>query len=184
MLRILLALAMTIVSFASPAQEDVIAALEEGGKVLLIRHAKAPGTGDPENFVIDDCSTQRNLSEEGRRQASELGDRLRNNGIEVTEALSSRWCRALDTARLAFGDDAVIPFAPLDSFFGDRSRRDSQTEAVRERIAAFGGPGTLVMVTHQVNVTALTDIVPREGEAVVLEPSARGFEVIGRVTFD
>ncbi|APH72938.1 histidine phosphatase family protein [Aquibium oceanicum] len=184
MLRILLALAMTLASFASLAQEDAIATLEDGGKVLLIRHARAPGTGDPDNFVIDDCSTQRNLSEEGRRQAAALGDRLRTNGIEVTEVLSSRWCRALDTARLAFGDDAVTPFEPLDSFFGDRGRRDGQTEAARQRIAAFDGPGTLVMVTHQVNVTALTEIFPREGEAVVLEPTSEGFEVIGRVTFD
>jgi broad specificity phosphatase PhoE len=94
-------------------------ALARGGTVALIRHARAPGTGDPAGFRLDACSTQRNLSEDGRAQAGRLGQAFRDNAVPVGRVLSSRWCRALDTARLAFGD-RTEPFPDLDSFFSDR----------------------------------------------------------------
>jgi phosphohistidine phosphatase SixA len=163
----------------SPGGASAWQALAAGGAVALVRHARAPGTGDPPGFRLEDCATQRNLSDDGREQARRLGATLRERGVEVSRVLSSRWCRALDTARLATGRAEAFP--PLDSFFGDRSEEAAQTEAVRREIQSWRGPGTLLMVTHQVNVTALTGIYPREGEMLVLVPGEGGPKLLGRL---
>jgi phosphohistidine phosphatase SixA len=166
----------------TPTPSPGLRALVEGGAVALLRHAAAPGTGDPPGFRLGDCATQRNLSETGRRQAAELGLKLRQGGVAIAEARSSRWCRALDTARLAFPDLAVEPDPALDSFFDDRASRDRQTEAARALVRSWQGrPGVLALITHQVNITALTEVFPAEGEIVVLRPT--DMSVIGRVRF-
>ncbi|MCB5175123.1 histidine phosphatase family protein [Microvirga sp. SM9] len=162
------------------ASEEAWQALRTGGTVALFRHARAPGTGDPSHFRLEDCSSQRNLSAEGRRQAAEIGSRFRARNIRVERVLSSRWCRSLDTAKLAFGDLAE-PFPPLDSFFAERDRRDAQTRAVLQLIESWDRNGVLVLVTHQVNITALTDIFPIEGEILVLRPKEKGFDLVGRI---
>ena len=157
-------------------------ALHEGGKVALIRHADAPGTGDPPNFVLEDCSTQRNLSAGGQAQAGRLGAAFRSNGVSVDQVLTSGWCRCIETATIAFGMAEVWP--PLHSFFRDVGTEAAQTAEVRARVAAWEGPGTLVLVTHQVNITALTDIFPAAGEIIVLAPAAErgfGFSIVWRV---
>jgi len=157
-------------------------ALREGGRVALIRHADAPGTGDPPNFVLEECSTQRNLSAGGRAQAGRLGAAFRANGVSVDRVLTSGWCRCIETATIAFGTAEVWP--ALHSFFRDAGTEAAQTAEVRARVAAWGGPGTLVLVTHQVNVTALTEIFPAAGEIIALAPTERGagFSIVGRVT--
>ena len=157
-------------------------ALREGGRVALIRHADAPGTGDPPNFVLEECSTQRNLSAGGRAQAARLGAAFRANGVSVDRVLTSGWCRCIETATIAFGTAEVWP--ALHSFFRDAGTEAAQTAEVRARVAAWGGPGTLVLVTHQVNVTALTEIFPAAGEIIALAPTERasGFSIVGRVT--
>ena len=166
---------------ALQASEEAWQALRDGGTVALFRHARAPGTGDPANFRLEDCTTQRNLSAEGRRQAQAIGEAFKARQIPVERVLSSRWCRALDTARLAFGS-LTEPFPPLDSFFSGRDQEEAQTQAVRERIAAWRSRGVLVLVTHQVNITALTGIFPGEGEMLVLRPKpGAGFELVGRI---
>ncbi|WP_230530855.1 histidine phosphatase family protein [Microvirga roseola] len=180
------ALALTILAATALAQplaasEAAWQALRDGGTVALLRHARAPGTGDPAGFKLEDCSTQRNLSEEGREQARQLGETFGDRQIPVTRVLSSRWCRSLDTARLAFGDRAE-PYPPLDSFFRSRGDREAQTEAVRELVRGWSSEGVLVLVTHQVNITALTDVFPAEGEVIVLRPKAEdGFDLVGRI---
>lgn len=177
-LTILLALAGALPASASEAAWQ---ALREGGAVALFRHARAPGTGDPPGFRLEDCATQRNLSAEGREQARGIGEQFRARGIPVARVLSSRWCRSLDTARLAFGSQ-VEPFPPLDSFFSERDGREAQTRAVRELVEGWRSDGVLALVTHQVNITALTGIFPAEGEAVVLRPRAgAGFDIVGRI---
>jgi phosphohistidine phosphatase SixA len=146
--------------------------LEQPGEqryVVLLRHALAPGTGDPANFQLEDCATQRNLSAEGRSQAAQIGQAFRDRGIAVDQVLSSQWCRCLETAAL-MDLGMVEPYPALNSFFRDRSTAESQTTAVKQfLLAQAGSPGVTVMVTHQVNITGLTEIVPRSGEAVVLE---------------
>lgn len=145
-------------------------ALRRDGAVALIHHARAPGIGDPPGFLLTDCATQRRLSPDGEAQARALGRRLRDEGVVVGRVLSSRWCRCLDTARLAFG--AAEPFPALDSFFGDRGREPEQTAALRDLIGGWKGPGALILVTHQVNITALTGLVPSEGEILVVRAGA------------
>jgi broad specificity phosphatase PhoE len=111
-----------------------------------------------------------------------MGQRLRDAGVPVTEVRSSRWCRALDTARLAFPNVPVAPEAALDSFFGAQESAARQTEQTRSLIAGWRDrQGVLALVTHQVNVTALTQVFPAEGEIVVLRPNLSGFELVGRV---
>ena len=159
----------------APASEAAWQALREGGAVALFRHARAPGTGDPQGFRLEDCATQRNLSAEGREQARGIGDQFKAQRVPVVRVLSSRWCR------LAFGALAE-PFPPLDSFFSEREGREAQTRAVRELVEGWRSEGVLALVTHQVNITALTGIFPAEGEVVVLRPKAgAGFEIVGRI---
>jgi phosphohistidine phosphatase SixA len=144
-----------------------------------MRHARAPGVGDPPNFKLEDCTTQRNLSEEGRAQARRIGNAFRERGIRVERVLSSAWCRTLETARLAFGEAEA--FAPLNSFFGQRKDEPEQTREVLAVIGSWQGSGVLALVTHQVNVTALTREFPQEGEILVLQPGSDGFKLVGRI---
>ena len=151
------------------AEDPVWDALRGGGLVVLIRHATTePGLGDPPGFRVEDCATQRNLSEAGRAEARLIGAAFRQRGIPVHRVLSSRWCRCLETGQLAFG--RAEPWLALDSFFDDRSREPEQTRTVRALIAEPLAVGNLVLVTHQVNITALTGIVPAMGEIVVISP--------------
>ena len=165
------------------AEEIPWDALRKGGYVLLMRHAATePGVGDPPQFTLGDCKTQRNLSAAGRDQAARTGQRFREAGVDIAAVLSSRWCRCMDTANIAFG--SATPEPALDSFFGERSsRNEQQTAATRARIQSFRGPGNLVMVTHQVNITALTGAFPAEGEIFVVRASAQGaLQLTARIT--
>ncbi|MFZ1415313.1 MAG: histidine phosphatase family protein [Defluviicoccus sp.] len=147
--------------------EAAWAALAGGGHAALMRHATAPGFGDPKGFRLDDCSTQRNLSEAGREEARMVGERFRSRGIAINGVYSSVWCRCLETARL-LDLGPVVPLAPLNSFFEARERAEAQTAALRAWLAAQPAADTLVLVTHQVNITALTGIIPASGEIVVV----------------
>ena len=116
------------------------ALLQRGGQVVVMRHAATePGVGDPPGFRLDDCRTQRNLSAVGREEARRLGAAVQARGVPIGQVLSSRWCRCLETARLAFGP--VEPWLPLDSFFHDRSREATQTPIVRQRAGERPPPG-------------------------------------------
>ncbi|WNZ23142.1 histidine phosphatase family protein [Leptolyngbya sp. NK1-12] len=152
------------------------------GYVLLLRHALAPGTGDPANFRLDDCSTQRNLSTEGQQQAIRIGEILRQQNIPVSRVLSSQWCRCLETARL-MSVGPVEPFPVLNSFFQDRSSEQAQTEQLRQFILENrDNAGVIVMVTHQVNITAISTIVPQSGSAIVMRAiSPEQIELIGQL---
>jgi len=141
--------------------------------VLLLRHALAPGTGDPPGFRLDDCSTQRNLSAAGREQAQALGDRLRTAGIHEARVYSSRWCRCLETARL-LDLGPVEPLPALDSFFQQRSERPARTQAAREFLQELPPGAPVVMVTHQVNIFALTGEFTPSGGGIVAETGTDG----------
>jgi phosphohistidine phosphatase SixA len=150
------------------------------GAVLLVRHANAPGMGDPAGFQLGDCRTQRNLDRTGREQARRLGDQFASRRIAVGAVLASQWCRTKDTAELAF-PNRVREEAAFNSFFDDGTRQPAQTAAALDILKRWKGPGALVVVTHQVNVTALTGVVPASGEGVVVRSTADGIEVVGRV---
>lgn len=153
---------------------DAWSELARPGAVVLFRHATAPGVGDPPNFRLDDCATQRNLDERGRAEARRLGERFRQHGVNVGAVLTSQWCRTRETARLAFGE-RVRDEPAFNSFFGqDAARREAQTERARRLLADWKGPGVLVVVTHQVNITALTGQGALSAEGVVVQPTAQG----------
>ena len=148
--------------------DELLGRLRAGGLVMLMRHARTePGTGDPPGFRHNDCSTQRNLDARGRAQARMAGERLRAERVPVGRVLTSRWCRCRETAELiALGP--VEHFPPLDSFFEDRSRRAEHRAGMLGFIEAWQGPGNALLVTHQVNVTAVSGVFPVSGETVVM----------------
>lgn len=181
MSRIILVFALLFAALPARATEAGWALLRDGGHAVLIRHAMAPGTGDPAKFDIEDCATQRNLSEQGKQQARRMGALFAARAAPADRVLSSRWCRSLETARLAFGDRAVEPFPALDALTGDKDAE--QSAAVMEEIRDYSGSGNLLMVTHDVNIKALTGVSPREGEAIIVQPQDDGLRVIGRIIF-
>ncbi len=138
------------------------------GLVVLMRHAEAPGTGDPPGFRLGDCTTQRTLDDGGRAQARRMGDRLRELGIRQARVLSSQWCRCLETARLLdLGPVEELP--ALNSFFGHPEEKAAKVVAVQNVLAGLPDDGApVILVTHQVTVTALTGVHPASGEAVLL----------------
>ena len=155
--------------------------MQSGKAIILLRHAEAPGSCDPPDFKLGDCSTQRNLSEEGRAQSRAIGDLFRANGITSAAVYSSQWCRCLDTARL-LGLGEVEPLDLLNSFFGDSSAEPARSATLLGwlREQRFDGPA--VFVTHQINITGLTGEVPDSGEMIVVGiDTGPPVEVVGRV---
>jgi phosphohistidine phosphatase SixA len=143
--------------------------LKSGGHVALIRHARAPGFGDPPGFRLADCATQRNLSDEGREQARRIGQAFRDNGVAVDNVLSSEWCRCLETAAL-LGLGPVERFPALNSFFEMRENRDPQMKILVPWVRDARPEGVFVLVTHQVVISALTGEGAGSGEIVVVRP--------------
>ena len=159
------------------AQDDLLALLRSADGVGVMRHARAPGTGDPANFRPGDCTTQRNLDDTGREQARRIGARLREAGVSVP-VFTSEWCRTRETADL-LGMGPVWPLPALNSFFGSRATEAAQTAAVQAFIAELDGAA--ILVTHQVNITALTGVFPADGEMVVLRRGPAGYAGAGRI---
>jgi phosphohistidine phosphatase SixA len=157
-------------------------ALESPTAIALMRHALAPGTGDPANFDVDDCSTQRNLDDRGREQARRIGAALRERGVVFDGIWTSQWCRCRETAQL-LDMGAVREVPPLNSFFGRRGHEEAQTQATLDLLAGIDD-ARLMLVTHQVNITALTGVFPRSGEIVVAERTADGLTVTGQILID
>ena len=173
---------LPVIASAQANQDIAWTQLRQGRAVALIRHAIAPGLGDPPGFRIGDCTTQRNLSQEGRDQARRIGEFFREKGVKETSVYSSQWCRCSETARLlALGPVKELP--ALNSFFEDRSTDEAQTKQIRKFITSLPTGKPHIMVTHQVNITALTDIVPSSGEIIIFQLTQDGQgKVLGRFT--
>jgi broad specificity phosphatase PhoE len=151
---------------------------------LLIRHASTqPGLGDPPGFRLDDCSTQRNLSDAGRAEARRLGERLRRERVPIARVYASPWCRCRETAMLAFGK--AEDWEPLSSFFDFPDREADYTERVKKRIADLSrreARANVVMVTHNVNIAALTRLSVAPSEmAIVRAEGCCGVRTLGRL---
>lgn len=155
------------------ANESAWEVLRQPGAVAVMRHALAPGTGDPGNFDLGDCTTQRNLDERGRQQARDIGQAFREHDIAVDRVLTSQWCRSRETAELLEVAE-VEDFPPLNSFFRRRAQAQEQTDAVRDYLSAMPDDQRLVLVTHQVNITALTGRFPASGEIFVIDVAPDG----------
>ncbi len=167
---------------AAPGAEDALWQKLRGGDVaVLMRHAATvPGIGDPPGFVLAQCATQRNLSERGREDARRIGAAFRQHGVTPGAVWSSRWCRCLDTARLAFG--RVEPEPGLDSLFNtDEETTATQLRGLRARLATRRERTPLVLVTHDVNIRALTGLSLAQGEMVLVQLRDGKLEPIGRL---
>lgn len=184
--RLLPALLLVLAAAADAAngEDPLWALLRAGGQVVLVRHAGTePGVGDPPGFRLDDCGTQRNLSEVGRREAQRLGESLRAHGVPVATVLTSPWCRCRETARLAFGREGrVVP--ALGNLFG-RPREEAPQLMQLRRLVQPPAAGNTFMVTHGSTVYAFTGISPDTTEMVVLTPERDGaFRVAGRLPLE
>ena len=153
----------------SYSNEIILAALEDGKKIVFIRHAIAPGNGDPDDFDINDCSSQRNLSEKGRNQSKKIGDFFRINKIKIDTVLSSEWCRCKDTAKLAFGNFKT--FSALNSFYEARfaKNKSEQIKELRNFIRNWEDDSNLIIVTHFVVISTLLNKGVSSGEMIITD---------------
>ncbi len=180
MWRLLLCLLALAALPAAAADDTVTWAALRDGAIVLFRHANAPGVGDPPQFKLGDCRTQRNLDDSGRAQARRIGERLKREAVPVRAVWSSQWCRTRDTAELA----ALAPVREVqafNSFFGERADAPSQTAAARALLLGWRERGTLVVVTHQVNISALTGQGTASGEGIVLRAEGDTLKLVGRI---
>ena len=166
---VLFVLALSLIfapTLAIADERDAWAALVKGGHVALVRHGSAPpGYGDPPGFKIDDCATQRNMDERGREQSRALGAAFRQHGVPVDRIISSPWCRCLETARL-------MALGPVENVMvvASSERSPERLVVLKQIVADWRGPGTLVVVTHAFTVQALVGILPEQAETVAVRP--------------
>ena len=164
---------------SAQADEPLWKLLKGGGQVIFIRHAiTTPGVGDPPGFKLEDCGTQRNLTDEGRAHARRIGEAFRKQAIPVERIVTSPWCRCIETAKLAFGKHDEVSTA-LSNLFGRHENRDKQIAQLKTFAPK---KGNLVMVSHGSTIVALTGISPDTGEMVIVTPQGGGkFAVAGRL---
>ena len=160
------------------SSEKILNALEEGNKLIFIRHSLAPGNGDPENFNINDCSTQRNLSQKGVKQSEKIGQFFNENNVKIGKVLSSEWCRCKDTAKIAFQNFKT--FNALNSFY-DKKFEKNQSKQLYDfykYINNWNDGKNLIFVTHYVVISSILGIGTSSGEIVVTD---KNFKIIGRL---
>lgn len=175
-------LVLPLLVSANDGNANAWQALKDGEAILILRHALAPGTGDPANFTLNDCSSQRNLNEVGREQARSWKPFLAEHGIEQARVYTSQWCRTRDTAS-EMDVGAVSDMPSLNSFFQNRGDRLAQTRETVEQVNALGPGLPVVLVSHQVNITALAGIYPSSNEGVILAlPLSDEPSVLARIT--
>jgi phosphohistidine phosphatase SixA len=163
------------------AQEDLVAALRTPGHIGLMRHSTAPGSDDPPNFKLGACGTQRNLSASGRAQAQAIGARLRQAGLTGIRVVSSQWCRTLDTARL-LDIGAVEELPALNSLVSYPGQSAAMTADARRWILSQDLSKPTILVTHQINIGAIGNAYPNEGDIVVVQRTAAGeLRVLGTI---
>jgi len=173
------------ISLTTPIKADLyknlINQLEDGGKLIFIRHAYAPGNGDPAGFNLNDCSTQRNLSDDGRKQAQRIGEFFTKNKIEIDKVLSSEWCRCKETAKIAFKNYSTNSF--LNSFYSSKfsKNKDKQVKAFNYYIKNLESKKNLIFVTHYVFISEVLNYGPSSGEIVV---SDKNLNIIGSIEID
>ena len=179
-MKILKSLIIILISLTTPIKADLntnlLNQLEDGGKLIFIRHAYAPGGGDPDNFNLNDCSTQRNLNYEGREQAKYIGEFFKKNKIKIDKVLSSEWCRCKETARIAFKNFSTNNF--LNSFYSSKyaKNKDKQIKLLKNYVKKFESDKNLILITHYVLIFEVLNYAPSSGEIVV---SDKNFNMIG-----
>ena len=167
--KIILIFFLFLLNKSSLANENIVEILKKENNIIFIRHAIAPGNGDPPNFDILDCSTQRNLNKDGKLQALKIGKFFKKNDIKITEVLSSEWCRCKDTSKIAFGNYETKNF--LNSFYDDRfsENKDKQILDFQKFIRNWNKTGNLVLVTHYIVISEILNIATSSGEIVITD---------------
>jgi broad specificity phosphatase PhoE len=160
---------------AESALAKVIA--ETGANVMFMRHALAPGYGDPSHFDVNDCATQRNLDATGRAQAKALGKVLGQHQIRFDEIKSSQWCRCQETARL-LNVGKVVPFAGLNSFFEEHADREQTLSQLKSYLDSLKQDDLVLLVTHQVVISAVTGIYAPSGGVVLFNTTAKASKAL------
>ena len=168
-------------SIKADLNENLMNQLEEGGKLIFIRHAYAPGSGDPDNFNLNDCSTQRNLSEDGKTQAQLIGVFFKENKIKIDKILSSEWCRCKETAFIAFEDFETKDF--LNSFYSIKFAKNKKTQVknLKKYVNKWNSKKNLILVTHYVVISEVLNYAPGSGEIII---SDKNFNKIGNIEID
>jgi len=168
-----------LIVFSTPinSQEQLINLIKDGNKLIFIRHAYAPGSGDPINFDLNDCSTQRNLNKEGINQSKKIGHFFSNNKIQIDIVLSSEWCRCKDTAKFAF--NKYTTFNALNSFYDPRFKKNKNKQVLDLKKYIFGlnNKKNIILITHFVVISEILNISASSGEIIV---SDKEFNIIGR----
>ena len=177
----ILILFFILFAFDSNAENTVVSLLKEEGKIIFIRHSIAPGGGDPENFSLNDCTTQRNLSKKGIEQSKQIGEFFKKNKVIISKVLSSQWCRCKDTAFHAFGK--YEEFFALNSTFQIKFSGNSkkQAEALKNFVKKWDGKGNIILVTHYVIILKHTNYAPSSGELVITD---KNFNVLSTLRTD
>ena len=171
-----------LIYIISPVKADlnqnIISELKKGGKIIFIRHAYAPGGGDPNNFDINDCATQRNLNNDGRHQSKKIGDFFKKNEISIEKVYSSEWCRCKETASIAFRSFETKNF--LNSFFSQRfvKNRENQVENFNKFINNWNGKRNLIFVTHYVVISEILNYAPASGEIIVSDKQLKVIDTL------
>ena len=173
-------LVLSFFVFSNPASsnEKLINSLKEGGKLIFIRHAYAPGNGDPENFNLKDCDTQRNLNQEGINQSKKIGLFFTKKKIQIDKVLSSEWCRCKDTAKYAF--NSFDTFDALNSFYDIRftKNKNKQIKDLKKYTLNWNSKKNLVLITHFVVISAVLGVGSSSGEIIV---SDQNFNIISSI---
>ena len=160
------------------SNDELISNLQSGGNIVFIRHAIAPGSGDPNNIDLNDCRTQRNLSEEGINQSKKIGELFIENNIPIDKVLSSEWCRCKDTARYAFKNYKT--FHGLNSFYDEKfyKFKEKQILDLKTYINNWDSEKNLILITHYVVIYELLNLAVSSGELIVTK---KNLELIGRI---
>jgi len=181
-MRLLNIILIIFISLTNEIKADkknlILENLKKGGNIIFIRHAYAPGNGDPENFDINDCNTQRNLNDEGRVQSKKIGNFFKDNEIQIDKVISSEWCRCTETALIAFDNFETQNF--LNSFYSPKFAKNKSTQMknLKRYIDKWKSDKNLVLVTHYVVIAEALNYRPSSGEIVI---SDKNFVKIGNL---
>ena len=180
MRKVFLILILGLLNFQTNvfSSDKIINQLKSGGNIIFIRHAIAPGNGDPDNFDLKDCSTQRNLSKNGIEQSKKIGEFFKDNKIKVEKVLSSEWCRCKDTAKFAFKNFEV--FSSLNSFYDAKfaDNKEEQIKNLKKYVKEWKGEDNLVLITHYVVILAVLNKSTSSGEIII---SNNNFKTLGSI---
>ena len=176
--KIILIFFLFLLNKTSFANENIVEILKKENNIIFIRHAIAPGNGDPPNFDILDCSTQRNLSKDGELQALKIGRFFKENDIKFTKVLSSEWCRCKDTAKIAFGNYETKNF--LNSFFSAKFAKNKKQQVIdfNNFLKTWDQKKNIIFVTHYVVISELLNYAPSSGEIVISDKNLKVIDTL------